>query len=361
MRNNEVDYKIKKTPVLLKPYFFIKPSVSAVSIRIIIILFVQLLLLAATNSYSALIVIFSSVMGAVLANLFNFIYKKAQFFTMIPIIIQGIVIGMLLPQSFPPVVACFISFMVLFIEHLIFSGNSQSWVNGVCVAVIVAWFVGSTYFPAMLVNQDIVTLKNPVSYLLKNGLLPVYDFDSSICQVLNSTILYWFKVTLPEGIISFLWDSQSVIPAFRFTFVTIVSSIFLFADNGFSHVISTVMLIVFGLLIRIVLPLINNAPMFQGDLILAFCNSGIIFCAVFVIPWFGTNPITMHGKVVYGIICGVVAFLVMGYGTSSIGMCYTVLICNVANLLIRFVEDYQNEKKVNALFTQTVENIEAEK
>lgn len=360
MKNNEVDYKIKKTPVLLKPYFFIKPSVSAVSIRMLVMLSIQLLLLIATNSYSALVVIIASTLGAVLANLFNFVYKKVKAFTMIPILIQGIVIGMLLPQTFPPVVACFISFMVLFIEHLIFSGNSQSWVNGVCVAVIVAWFVGSTYFPALLVNQDIVTLKNPVSYLSKNGLLPVYDFDSSICQVLNSTVLYWFKVTLPEGIISFLWDSQSAIPAFRFTFITIISSVFLFADNGFSPIIPSILLFVFGILIRFLLPVINNAPMFQGDLILAFCNSGVIFCAVFIIQWFGTNPITISGKIIYGIITGIIAFLVMGYGTSSIGMCYTVLICNVINLLIRFVEDYQNEKKVNALFVQTEENKEAE-
>lgn len=350
MKNNEVDYKIKKTPVLLKPYFFIKPSVSAVSIRILIMLIIQLLLLAATNSYSALGVILATTIGALLANLLNYFYKKTPLFKMIPILLQGIFIGMLLPQTFPPFVACFISFMVLVVEHLIFSGNSQSWVNGVCIAVIVAWFVGSTYFPSLLVTSDIMSVKNPVSYLSKSGLLPVYEFDGAICQVLNSTILYWFKVTLPEGIISFLWDSQSVIPAFRFTFITIVSSIFLFADNGFSPVIPSIFLFVFGVLIRFILPLISDAPLFQGDLILAFCNSGAIFCAVFVIQWFGTNPITISGKIVYGIICGITAFLVMGYGTSSIGMSYTVLICNVINLLIRYVEDYYNEKRVNSLF-----------
>lgn len=350
MKNNDIDYKIKKTPVLLKPYFFIKPSVSAVSIRILLLLFIQILLLCLSKSYDALIVIVATTAGAMIANILNYFYKKAQLFTMIPIALQGILIGMLLPQTFPPLVACFFSFAVLFIEHLIFAGNSQSWVNGVCIAVISAWFIGSTYFPSLLVTQDLVTLKNPVTYLSKSGLIPIYEFDSTICQILNSTVLYWFKVTLPEGIISYLWDSQCAIPAFRFTLVTIFSSIFLFADKGFSTVIPTIFLVVFGSLIRFVLPIINNGPMYQGDLILAFCNSGAIFCAVYVIQWFGTSPVTRIGKVIFGILSGIIAFFVMGYGTSSVGMCYTVLLCNVINLLIRAIEDYQNESRVNSLF-----------
>ena len=38
MKNNDIEYKIKNTPVLMKPYFFSIPSISAVSIKILILL-----------------------------------------------------------------------------------------------------------------------------------------------------------------------------------------------------------------------------------------------------------------------------------------------------------------------------------
>lgn len=361
MQNKQNDYKIKKTPNILRPYYFIKPSVSEVYIRILVILFIQILMLCFTHTYSALVIIFSTVFGALLANLYNIINKKVPFFSVIPIIIQGIFIGMLLPQTFPPFIAFFISFIVLLIEHLVFSDNSKSWCNAVCIAVIFAWFIGTSFFPKLLVTNDIVTLKNPLAYLIKIGDLQVFNFDSSICQFLNSTVLYWFNVTLPEGIISFLWDNQSIIPAFRFSFLTLIASILLFADNGLSPMISSVFLLIYGLLIRTILPLINNAPLFQGDLILAFCNSGVIFCSVFLIQWFGTSPTTVIGKFIYGFLSGVIAFFVIGYGTSSIGICYVVIFANIINLLIRFFEDKFNEKKLKLLFLNSKELIEETK
>lgn len=356
MKRNDFDYKIKKTPVLLKPYFFIKPSYSAVSIRILIMLLIQMLLLLFTKSYSALIVILSSVAGGLCAYGLNYINKRFQLFTLIPLITQGIFIGMLLPQTFPPLVVFLLSFLVLSIERIIFDNKAQSWVNIICVTVILASFIGSTYFPGFQVTRDILSIKNPSVLLIKSGAFPVYDFDAPICNILNSTVLYWFKVTLPEGVISLLWDSQSIIPAFRFTFLTLISSIFLFADNGYSLTIPTIFVVVFGLLVRFLLPVMVHGPLAQGDLLLAFCTSGTVFFAVFIIQWCGTCPVTKIGKVIYGFASGVIAFFIMGCGTSSVGMCYAVLICNVLNLLIRVIEEKQDEIKVNKLVSSIVQS-----
>ena len=40
----------------------------------------------------------------------------------------------------------------------------------------------------------------------------------------------------------------------------------------------------------------------------------------------------------------VLAFFISGEGTSPIGMAYTILICNVFNLILRYLEDINNEK-----------------
>ena len=60
---------------------------------------------------------------------------------------------------------------------------------------------------------------------------------------------------------------------------------------------------------------------------------------MFVIQWYGTIPVSIIGKVIYGIFTGIIAFLVVGSGTSPIGMVYTVLICNVLNILICYFEE----------------------
>lgn len=356
MKNSEFDYKIKRTPVLLKPYFFIKPSISAVAIRILVMLVIQILLLALSKSYHALGVITASTLGAVCTALIGHFLKKDQGFTSIIVIVQGILIGMFLPENYPVIAVFFIAFMILSIEKIIFSNCVNSWVNVVCVAVIIAWVIGKMYFPECLVTSEFLSVKNPSALMIKNGIFPVYDFDNVITGVLNSTVLYWFKVTLPEGIISLLWDSHSAIPAFRFTLLTLFSSVLLFSDRAFSGIIPAVFTVVYGLLIRLVLPLISKAPLFQGDLILAFCTSGTIFTAVFLLQWFGTKPITIAGKVIYGILAGAIAFLIAGCGYSAVGMCYTVLICNTVNLIIKVIEEKQNNKKLNKLL-ETVEKI----
>lgn len=352
MKQKENQTKINKTPILLKPYVFIKPSYSAVSIRVLVMLLVQFLLLLLTKSYAACGVILSTVAGALLAYAINFITKKTQLFTIIPLISQGIFIGMLLPQNYPPFVAFFLSLLVLFIEKVIFTDKTHSWASVTCVTIILAYIIGSTFFPELSVTKDILSVKNPCVLLSKSGIFPVYEFDSFLCNILNSTILYWFKVTLPEGVLSLLWDSQSIIPAFRFTFLTLMSSIFLYADNGYSMVIPSIFFVVFGLLVRLLLPVLVQGPLLQGDLILAFCTSGTIFFAIFILQEYGTCPITIAGKVIYGVLSGLIAFFIMGCGTSSLGMCYTVLICNVINLIIRVCEEKQDEIKVTKLVSQ---------
>lgn len=355
MKHIDFDYKIKKTPVLLKPYFFNKPSYSAVSIRVLIMLTIQIAMLIFTKSYSALCVVGAALAGSLCTCIINYASKKTQLFTNIPIISQGIFIGMLMPQTFPPFTVFLLSFFVLTIEKVIFETKTQSWINVICVAVVLASFIGTSYFPGFEVTKDILSIKNPSVLLIKSGNFTVFDFDITLSHILNSTILYWFKVTLPEGVLSLLWDSQSVIPAFRFTFITIISSIFLYADDSSSSVIPSIFLIVFGLLVRFLLPVMTGGPLAQGDLILALCTSGTLFFAVFLLQWYGTIPVTNAGKIIYGICCGIIAFFIMGCGTSSVGMCYTILICNVINLIIRVIEEKQDEIKVNKLVSKLVQ------
>ena len=345
MKNKSI-YKVKSNLVSTNPYVYKTPSVSAKAIRIIVMLGLQIILLGVTKSFSALKLICATTLGAAAAYSIHYVFYRKQHFAVLNTIIQGIMIGMLLPESYPVVTAFFISFFVIFISKYIFANCITSWVNVIAIAVIVAWFIGQRFFPGYQVTSDIISLKNPSVFLIQNGTFKVFGFDTFITNFLNNTVLSWLKVTLPEGIISILCDTQSVIPAFRFNLLTIFASIVLFSDDSYSSLIPSVFIISYLMLVRLLFPVMVGGEFNQGDIILAMCSSGTLFITVFIIAWFGTHPMTTLGKIIYGIIAGVIAFFIVGCGTSPIGMIYTVLICNVLNLIIRVIEEKRNENLV---------------
>lgn len=335
--------KVMMNKVASNPYIYKAPSISSVTVRMLVMLVLQIVLLFVTKSYNALFVITATSLGAFCAYLIDFFFERKQVYSGLVSLVQGILIGMLLPETYPVITSFLISFFVILISKRIFVTCLTSWINVVALSVIVAWFIGKRYFPDFLITSNTISLKNPSSYMIQNGVFPVYSFDSYITSFLNNTIFSWLKVTLPEGYISILCDTHSVIPAFRFNLLTILASIILYADDVYSSVIPCIFLVIYSVLVRVFFPVLVGGTINQGDIILALSSSGTLFIAFFVLSWFGTHPVSLGGKIVYGIVAGVLAFAIVGCGTSPIGMVYTVLICNVLNLLIRVVEERKNQ------------------
>ena len=358
MKNN--GYKLKNTVISLKPYIYEKPSVSAVSLKILILLMLQIIMLVLTKSYNAIIVILCSAVGATLASLIHYLFIRKNQFMIITNLIQGIIVGMLLPETYPPLTVLFISLITLIIFKYIFEDTENFWINIICVSVLIAYFIGKKYFPDFLITSDLFHTKNPSVQMINNGIFPIYDFDSSVTGYLNTMLFSKLKVTLPQGLISMIWDTHSIIPAFRFNLLTVIASIILFSDNSFSVLIPSIFIIVYALLVRLFLPLMTGGAFNQGDILLALFTSGTLFVAVFMIQWFGTHPMTIIGKIIYAIFAGVAAFFIVGCGTSPIGMIYVVIICNILNLLIRDIEENRMDKIMNKMGPARVKNIQQE-
>lgn len=339
MKSQSIDLKLQKKLQNINPFVYVRPSISAVTVRILVLLLIQVVMLLLTKSYDAAILIGTTALGGIAAASVNFLIYHEKPFQFLNIIVQGIFIGFLLPQEFPVVVAFFITFFTLIISRCIFFKSVNCWINICCVAVMIAWFIGRQYFPQFIITKDLISLKNSSVYLLQNGSFPIYSLDSTITSFLNEKVFSIFKVTIPEGFVSLLWDTNSSIPAFRFNLLTIISSVIIFADNAFSFIIPTLMLCVYAVLIRLFGPIFFGGSFNQGDIILAFLTSGTLFCSVFLIQWYGTVPIFLSGKIILGILAGIIAFLVTGAGTSPIGMVYTVLITNFANIFIRTFQE----------------------
>ena len=109
------------------------------------------------------------------------------------------------------------------------------------------------------------------------------------------------------------------------------------------------------ILVRFLSPLFCNGIPYQGDMLLAMLTSGTLFYATFVLQSYGTLPISVVGKVLYGVFAGIFAFVITGCGTSSTGMAFTVLFANIFSLLIQKWEDKTNKRKLQKLIA-SIEN-----
>lgn len=342
---NLIDTKLQNKPVNINSFVFARPSISAVTIRFLILLSLQFAALIATKSYDAVFSIASATFGGIAAAGVNFLIFREKPFRLADIIVQGIFIGFLLPQEYPVVVTFFLTFFTLTISRCVFFRNLNCWVNICCVAVLIAWFIGRNFFPQFAITADLIPLKNSSVYLIQNGTFPVYSFDSKITNFLNAKVFSLFKIAIPEGFVSLFWDTQSSIPAFRFNLLTILSSVIIFSDNAFSGIIPALTLFVYGVLIRFFAPMIFGGNFNQGDILLAFLTGGTLFCVVFLIQWYGTVPPFLSGKIVFGITAGVLAFLIMGAGTSPVGTIYVVLLMNFSNIFISTIQESVKEKR----------------
>lgn len=340
------DHKLKKHLLYLNPFNFKKPSVSNISIKIFILLLFQVILLAATASYKSLFVVSAAFVASLTASALIYLLTDDEIYNVFNTMNQGLLIGLLIPDTYPLIAVFFISLFSIFISRVFIFKNINSWINISAFVVLICWTIGRQFFPEFQISIDLLKMKNSSMYLIQDGTFPVYAFDNQITSFLNSTIFKIFKVTLPDGYISLLWDNNSIIPAFRFNILVIISSIVLFSDDSISIVIPTVYLFVYSLLVRFFVPMLVSGPFNQGDIILALTTSGTLFCSLFMFQIFGTSPITITGKIILGIILGFIGFIIVGYGISPIGMVYIVLIGNILSMVIRLFEDNANMKKI---------------
>ena len=123
----------------------------------------------------------------------------------------------------------------------------------------------------------------------------------------------------------------------------------LIAFDVIRPLIPAVFLTVYLLLVRLLAPFFYGGIPGQGDMLLAMLSSGTLFSAIFLFQWTGTTPMTSTGKVWYGILAGLIAFLIVGCGLSSAGIVFVVLVVNIISAVIQALEALYADHCVNAV------------
>jgi Na+-translocating ferredoxin:NAD+ oxidoreductase subunit D len=346
--------------VSLRPFKFLEPSVHTQSLAILIVLLPQIFMLLLSESFASLIVLASSFLASFAAEGIDCALHRKNHFSGLTPSVQGIIIGLLLPSTYPPVSVFAIIFITLLIAKYAYGGFANAWVNPVAITITVAWIIGMSKFPPFQVTFEQLQIHNPSLALIHDGVFPTLPFDTRITAFLNSYVFRMFGVSIPEGYISLFWDSQSLIPAFRFNFITLLSSIVLFATNSIGSIIPAMYLIVYSILVAFAGPLFYHGAPGQGDVLLALLSSGTLFCSIFVLEWYGTTPVTQWGKIIYGISAGIICFFITGCGTSPVGSVFTVLIANIFSPVIQYIEDRMSEKYLKKVLLPQVTILEDE-
>jgi len=74
--------------------------------------------------------------------------------------------------------------------------------------------------------------------------------------------------------------------------------------------------------------------LFSGDWIFFVLNGGLILGAFFMATDYVTSPITKKGKIIFGLMCGVLTFAIRKWGGYPEGVSYSILIMNAATPII---------------------------
>ncbi|MBO4320245.1 MAG: RnfABCDGE type electron transport complex subunit D, partial [Treponema sp.] len=236
MRINKI-FKYSQPAPSLKPYIYITPSIGTLRKCLLLFLIPQLIMLFVTHSYSALFVILAAVIASMGAEILSLLYHNEKGIEIMSPLVQGIITGMLFPQTFSPIVAFILTLVVMTFGKYFFGGFASSWITVPALTIVIAYVLNINAFPAIPLTIEDIQSRNAALVLVQNGSIPMLEVDASITAFFNKTVFRLFGIVVPDGYVSLFWDNGSLIPAFRFNFITLISSIILIASDMIDFVI----------------------------------------------------------------------------------------------------------------------------
>lgn len=323
----------------LAPFCYSVPSVGQ-SCKAVIILFIpQLVMLFLTNSIASLILIVTAILASVFADISDSFVRNRSYKLTSSVLLQGLLIGMFIPSTYSQFKAFIIIYASLLLTKYAFGGFAQAWANPAAVSVIFLYLFGFSEFPPFLVDSTLLQSPDILTKLISSGKLPLCKFDQNITSFLNTKILHYAGIALPDGYVSLFWDTGNVIPALRFNLLTLLATLYLISFNLTECLIPAIYLFTYAAAVRIFGLVPYGGLWFEGDILLALCTSGTFVAAFFILPWGGTTPLSIAGKCIYSAGAGIFAFCLNGCGTGNIGTMFVILIMNVFSPLIQYIED----------------------
>lgn len=329
------------------PYIYTGMNTHHTTMLFLLLLLPQLAVMGFMHDFAGILVIACTGAAAVFASLLLG-YAQGKYSFDIHALQVGVLIGFFLPVESGTVFSFFITFMSYFLSRGVFGGRGTSWVNPVALAACIAAICKPDYFVQPVALSQIISNGSVFAALETAGMMRMAA-DQYLTSMLNSTVLHGVGVTLPEGYISLFFLFPSSIPAFRYNILTLISSIVLLSSKTIHKTLPFAFLITYGTLTYLFPAAAQPGSYGRGDILSAILTSGALFSAFFVINDGGSIPRSWSGRLISGILTGVLAFCIAGPGTAPAGIPFAVLFADCINPLIEQSEAYFYKKKRGSL------------
>ncbi|MDR0519190.1 MAG: RnfABCDGE type electron transport complex subunit D [Clostridiales Family XIII bacterium] len=234
--------------------------------------------------------------------LFEMVTKRANTVSDLSAAVTGVILAFNLPVTLPYWMAVIGAFVAIVITKQLFGGIGRNFANPAITARVVLFVAFSSEMTTWAVpghiffSVDAVTSATPLGILNEGG--AAAGLPSNLDMFLGTVGGSMGEVSALALLIggAFLLLRKIISPAIPVAFI---GSVFVFA-------------LVAG-----------QDPVFH------ICAGGVMLGALFMATDYSTSPITVKGKIIFGIGCGVITMMIRLFGAYPEGVSFAILIMNL--------------------------------
>jgi len=258
-------------------------------------------------------VIFVSIISCVLSEfIFQFLMKKEIRINDGSAIVTGILFAFVLPPKIPLWIVVLGGFIAIFLVKELFGG------------------IGFNIFNPALTARAILLASYPVEM---TKFINVFDYR--VDAITSPTPLFIMKENINQQLPS-LWQmfigTRPGCIGETSTILLLLGAIFLLAKK----------VITWHIPIPYILTVAILSLIFKENVLYQIMGGGLILGAFFMATDYVTSPITRKGKIIFGIGCGIITYLIRKAGGYPEGVCYSILFMN---MLVPLINRYTLPKK----------------
>jgi electron transport complex protein RnfD len=240
-------------------------------------------------------------------------------------VLTGLLIGMNMPAAVPLFIPVIASLFAIFVVKWTFGGLGANWMNPALagrVFVFMSWTNGMTRWtlPGTM-GVDAVSGPTPLGSL-KTGLLNGAEGITGPLQLLASEGV---PVTYNDLFMGNIPGCIGEVSAL----LLLLGAIYLLIRKIITWQIPLSFTISFAFFIWIFGGSRYGLGLFQGDVLFHLLSGGFMLGALFMATDMATSPITNRGKLIYGIGCGFMTFLIRFYGSFPEGVSLAIIFMNI--------------------------------
>ncbi|MDR1901607.1 MAG: RnfABCDGE type electron transport complex subunit D [Treponema sp.] len=288
------------------------------------------------DSFSSLLIALSSVLAAVLTELFLF-YRTEEIEKLRDgsAVASALVFSLLLPNTIHPIYAVMGAVFAMTVVKHSFGGLGANWLNPAVGAWLFVRFSWPQVFLNALEGSPLLNIQAGENFLP----VPASALDTAVRSFLNNMLFNPFGAMLPGGYIDLFQSSSPGIIADRGVLGLLLGSLFIISSQVSRAWASLAYLAVFGLVTRISGALVSGGQFWQGNVLFYLLSGGTLAAAFILIADTVSSPKSSWGILLAAVLSGFLSGLFRCLGAEPYGAIYAVGLFNAFLPLIRKIEN----------------------